>query len=76
MRLAQSSIDAHGSAGGNSIWHKDSRIESQVNGSVSEEGDLSSLYNIPDGDVKKDDPRVRADEFASEFSLDKVAIVS
>jgi len=56
--LARSSISARGSAGGNSVWHEDSGIETEVNGSVGEERDLSTLHDIPDSDVEKDDPRV------------------
>ena len=58
MQLARSLISAHGSIGGNSVWHKDSGIEAEVNGSVSEEGDLPALHNIPNSDIEEDDPWV------------------
>jgi len=72
--LFRSSVSCCGSVCFDAVGHEDGRIKTEVEGAISEEGVVPSLYDVPDGDVEEDNVGVRVLNFAGEFRLNEVAI--
>ena len=69
-------IDPTGGTGSERVGHKDGGPEAHVELLVGEQGTLSSLDDVSDGNVVEDDSRVRTGELCCKFTGDKLPVAN